>query len=184
MSKTQSNYPLEEQALIARILLGDSLALSQWYRTLSPVLSRYIATKVSEPKDVEEIVHDCLLSALDALPTFGGRSSLKTFVFSIANHEIADYYRRKYAKKALRHVPFVDQVYKEPLFSFEDTKELIDKTLLSLSETDRQLVIWKYQDNLSVATIADRLGISHKATESRLFRARQSFKEAYVKISA
>src|SRR5437763_597978 len=72
----------------------------------------------------------------------------------------------------------------------------VDEAALRRSETSRlvQLVLdrlpgrygdaleWKYIDGLSVAEIAERLGVGVKAAESTLTRARSAFRDAFTAV--
>jgi len=48
-----------------------------------------------------------------------------------------------------------------------DFKELLSR----IDERDRQLVIWRFVDDLSIAAIARRVGVSYSAAAVRIFRA-------------
>lgn len=171
-----------DQHTAQQILAGDKRAFKRFYRNHKDRLLSYVTARVKSSQDAEEIVQDSFLGFLDSLPVFNHRSSLYTFLVSIARHEIADYYRRLYAKKALKYVPFVDQIYTEPLYNPHETRELFDQALKKLKTEDRNLVLWKYEDHLSVKEIAAKLDTTVKAAESKLFRARQAFKLAYNEI--
>jgi RNA polymerase sigma-70 factor (ECF subfamily) len=172
----------DERWLARRLLSGDKKEFRRFYRRNQPRLLAYVLVRVKTREDAEEIVQDVFLGFLDALPLFGYRSSLWTFLVSIARHEIADYFRRLYAKRAIRYVPFVEQLYREPMLSADETVELLERALLKLKPLERELIVWKYEEEMSVKDIAGKLGIGVKAAESKLFRARQAFKAAYVEV--
>lgn len=174
----------DNSEFVAKIKAGDKRAFSRFYKQTKNKLIQYVYTKVSNPKDCEEIVQDSYLGFLDSVPLFRGQSSLWTFLVSITRHEIADYYRRKYAKKALTYVPFIDMGYTEDVYSAKETREHCNHVLESLTKENKMLIIWKYMDKLPVNEIAKKLDISPKAAESRLFRARKAFQVAYLEIES
>jgi RNA polymerase sigma-70 factor (ECF subfamily) len=55
-------------------------------------------------------------------------------------------------------------------------------TLDLLPEHYARALQWKYVDGLSVEQIATRLGLSGKAAESLLTRARQAFRDGYQSV--
>jgi len=165
------------------IIKGDKKAFRAFYRQYYPRLLAYVLQKVSKKEDAEELVQDSFLSFLDSLPLFQGKSSLWTFLVSIARHEVADYYRKKYAKKALQYVPFIDTGYTQDLYSTKETRAHFNQTLKKLVADEQKLLEWKYEQKLSVKEIAQKLNISVKATESRIFRARKSFQVIYTDIT-
>ena len=103
-------------------------------------LTRLIARKVADPMDVDEIVQDTLLSALDSLPGFKGQSQLFTWVGGIARHEIVDFYRRKKIKQIVfSKLPFLEKLVSQALgpelaYQELETKTKILATLKRLSE--------------------------------------------------
>ena len=173
----------QEKKLAQKILAGDPRALRIFYKAHKPKLHAYIISRVKTPEDAQELVQDTFLSFLDSLPLFSFRSSLWTFLVSIARHEIADYYRKIYAKRAIKYVPFVDRFYVEPLYEAEETRELFDQTLKQLKPIERQLIEYKYDFKWSVKKIAQAMEITPKAAESRLFRARKNFQLAYNRLA-
>jgi RNA polymerase sigma factor (sigma-70 family) len=60
----------------------------------------------------------------------------------------------------------------------EQLHRLVAATLDSLPGHQGEALEWKYVDGLSVQEIADRLRLGHKAAESLLTRARDSFRDA------
>lgn len=164
------------------MLTGDKKAFLKFYRAYQGKLLSYVRVRVKKDEDAEEIVQDAFLGFLDSLPVFSFRSSLWTFLVSITKHEIADYYRKLYAKKAIKMVPFLNQVYDEPLYAEKVTAELFDRALDKLLPEQKELLIWKYDEGLSVKQIAEKMGVGIKAAESKLFRARQAFKNVYAEF--
>lgn len=172
-----------DQKLARELLSGNKRALRRFHRQYYKRLLAYVSGRVRTREDAEEITQDSFISFLDSLPMFGFGSSLWTFLVAIAKHEIADYFRRLYAKRAIAYVPFIEHIYREPMHSADETAELFYQAMEKLTRKERRLLLWKYRDGLSVSEMAQRLGTGVKAVESRLFRARQSFKVAYVAVS-
>ncbi len=72
--------------------------------------------------------------------------------------------RRRYA---FQEVPLNDM----DLPPWEDREPLDHLLPVDIPKEDRQLLIWRYEEQLSCEEIADRLGISHTACRSRISRA-------------
>ena len=176
------NRAMDEQKLIWQLRQGEVGAVRELYTHLKPKLKRWLLKQVGDERDVEELLHDTLLSLIDSLPIFRGESGLWTFALSIARHEVADYWRKKYAKKAIKTVPFMDQVYIERLYSKKKVSQAIEQAYMRINAESALIIRWKYEDNLSVEVIAAKLGLSVKAAESRLFRARKAFRLTYTAL--
>ena len=171
-------------ALVEEVLAGKKGAATKFYKTFAPKLRRYLSTKLPE-EEVEEVLQDTFLSAFDSLSLYRGESSVSTWLTSIARHEVADFYRKKYVRKTIEIAgPLFENIISEmlsPEFVFEKNK--IEKkffaTYRSLSSQYQDILSYRYERSMSVKEIAKRMEISFKATESLLFRARLAFREAY-----
>jgi RNA polymerase sigma-70 factor (ECF subfamily) len=102
---------------------------------------------------------------------------------SIARHEIADYYRKRYAKKALKTLPLVDWLVCEYPKDATEVAESVRATLLKMTPKYRNLLLGKYLDDYSVKQLANQHDKTEKSIESDLFRAREEFKELWVGVS-
>ncbi|MFH0942687.1 MAG: RNA polymerase sigma factor [Candidatus Beckwithbacteria bacterium] len=150
-------------------------------------LIKFVAKKVGDFSDVEEIVQDTLVSALDSRSSFKGKSRVFTWLCGIARHEIADFYRRRKIKQIVfSRLPFLEKLVSEALgpelaFQELETKRKILKTFKNISEGYTRILRLKYMEGLSMKQIAKKLDLTVKAVESRLTRARLAFQEEYDK---
>lgn len=171
---------MPEDQLLALLKKGDKRAVDEWFKTFHPQILRFIKTKVGNHKDSEELAQEVFLSCLQSLPLFRGKSKIFTWMCSVARHEVADYYRKKYAKKALKLMPIGDMLLKQEILDASQTSQQVAKTLAEMKKSYRELLLLKYVDQKQVKKIARELGRSVKAVESDLFRARLQFKKLYV----
>lgn len=165
-----------EKALLSDLKAGLPEAVEVWFQTYKSHLTAFVATKIDNSKDRDELVQEVFLHSLKQLPLFRGESSLWTWMCSIARHEIADYYRKKYAKKALKTIPLMDWLVSSKPHDAEDIAEIVQITLAKMTPKYRSLLLEKYIDEYSVKELAKEHDRSEKAIESDLFRARQEFK--------
>lgn len=181
-------YEGEDQQLIGQILARDRRALAVFYRRYTPKLSAFIHAKVGNSLDAEEILQDTLFAFLEAIRDFHGKSSVKTFLFSICHHKIIDYYRRKKMKQLVfSQMPGLEAIVSPMLNPEEELdvvllKEKIQVVLARLLPRYRMLLVSKYVDDLSVSEIARKFALSFKSAESQLFRARKAFVELFLSI--
>lgn len=170
----------QEAELLAQLKSGDSRAVEKWFKTYQPKIQKLVSSKVSNRADVDEVVQDTFRSCLKHLPLFRGDASISTWMQRIARHEVADYYRKKYAKKAIRALPLAEFLLAAPPHNAHETSEKVALVLKQLPKQYQELLLLKYVDRKKVKQIAIELDRSVKAIESDLFRARQAFKEAYA----
>lgn len=180
-------FMIHEVELVKQLKMGEPKAVKLWFNTYYPRLFSLVQKKVSLYQDAEEITQQTFLNSLKQLPLFMGKSELFTWMVSIAKHEIADYFRKKYAKKAIRTIPLSELFLSDTV---DDSSEVAQKVAAVLKELSKrshtlqhdycELLLLKYADGKKVKEIARQLGRSVKSIESDLFRARNEFKELWL----
>lgn len=171
-----------ELILIEALKNGDDLAVEYWFKKYRPVLNKAVLSKVSDSSVVMEIVQETFINCLQTLNLFKGRSSLLTWMQSIMRHEIADYYRKRYAKKFIQTIPLSDFLLEQNYKDAASSAELVTVVLKRMVKKNRELLLRKYVDCKRVKDIALEMGDSVKAVESDLFRARQEFKSLWLEL--
>lgn len=180
MQSSKSFSIKAEQLLLKGLREGDKKKVFDWYTNFSPYLMAISLKKISDFTDAEEIVQETFINSLRQLPLFRGDSRLKTWMVSILRHEIADYYRKKYAKKALKIIPLFDEILQNPLKSSQEISDKVQITLSKMKKETRELLLLKYVDKKRVKEIAFLFGKTVKSIESELFRARVEFRKIYA----
>jgi len=171
-------------SLVERMLDGDEQAVVEFYRQFSPRILRFLQKKLSK-EDAQEITNDVFLDAIDALPTLHKHSKLLPWLYSIAHNKMVNFYRKKRIKSILlSKIPFLELAAKEiaqPEFQLEknEIRDKIETTLHSLSQKYQKILRMHYKEEIPIKNIAAVFNFSPKATESLLYRARQSFIKEY-----
>lgn len=172
-------------SFIKRILTGDNKAVGEFYKTYSPKILSYLSKKLPAFEDAQEITNDVFLEAIDSLSILQREENTSAWLYKIAHNKMVDFYRKRRIKTLLlSQMPFLQIVANEinqPEFQYEKNKirDRIEETLHSLSQKYQKILRLHYEEKVSVKELARIFNLSFKATESLLFRARQSFKLAY-----
>jgi RNA polymerase sigma-70 factor, ECF subfamily len=72
-----------EAALVGQLRAGDQAAIARLVDQWSPAMLRVARSFVDSPQSAEDVVQDAWLGMLSGLAQFEGRSSLRTWTFSI-----------------------------------------------------------------------------------------------------
>ena len=83
---SQAAYAREAYAdadLVAQLRAGDEAVVSRLVEQWSPAMLRVARRFVDSPQSAEDVVQDAWLGMLSGLARFEGRSSLRTWVFTI-----------------------------------------------------------------------------------------------------
>lgn len=173
-------------SFIKRILNGDSKAVREFYKSYSQKILSYLSKKLPTFEDAQELTNDVFLEAIDSVSVLKKEESTMAWIYRIAHNKMVDFYRKKKIKSIfLSQAPFLQIVANEinqPEFQFEKNKirDRIELALQNLSQKYRKILMLHYEEKISVKELATIFNLSFKATESLLFRARQSFKLAYI----
>src|SRR5262245_47626143 len=116
------------------------------------------------------------MTALRSMGSFGGRSSLRTWLFGIARNKAHERLRERGRPQALPDLEATD--LSEEVAQSEETAARVGAALAELPVEYRRALEDKYVRGLSLAEIARRRGRTFKATESLVVRARRAFADA------
>lgn len=172
-------------SLIDNVLAGDEKAVVTFYNFYSPRILRFLKNKLPQGEDAQEILNDVFLEAVDSLPTLQKQTNVQAWLYKIASNKTADFYRKRKIKSFLfSQMPYLSIIANEmsqPEFQLEKNKirDRIEAAFLHIAAHYQQILRMHYEDEMSVKAIAIALSLSNKATESLLYRARQSFIKSY-----
>jgi len=75
--------------------ISNNKILSEWVEKYTDNMYSWAFHKVSNAELAADLVQDTFLAATEKMDSFKRNSSPKTWLFSILNHKIIDYYRKK-----------------------------------------------------------------------------------------
>jgi RNA polymerase sigma-70 factor, ECF subfamily len=180
-----------DRFLVARLLRGDEEAFAQFEASFGP-LFRFALPRVNGDRHAaEEVVQTTLIRAVRGLATYRGEAALLTWLTTICRREIATHFETR--RKAPTMIDLTEDVPEvraalesiggdmrpESVVRRREVARLVQVVLDRLPERYGDALEWKYIDGLSVAEIAQRLGVATKAAESVLTRARDAFRDAF-----
>jgi len=180
MQQDQQSQRNGDLQLLTELKAGKPKAVKEWFRLYHGRLLQLILRRVSSEKDAEELAQDTFLSCLKHLPLFRGESSIWTWMCRISQHEVADYYRKRYAKKFIHFFPLSELLVLESLADSHEISQKVRQVLQQMANENREILLMKYVDRKKVKQIARDLGKTVKAVESLLFRARLEFRHLYI----
>jgi len=171
-----------DPSLIKRAQAGDRSALERVLEEIAPVVHRFGMRMCRHEADAEDVLQDTLLSVATHLKEYEGRSSLASWVFTLARTACA---RRRRGLKNQAHLP--EEAAGQPQAtgdtpeheaSDRELRGVLSDALSALSDDQREVLLMRDMEGLSAAEVADSLGIGVDAVKSRLHRARVALREA------
>lgn len=183
----------EDLALVARLRAGDEDAFDHFAATYHTPLLRYVLSCLDG--DIErsrDLVQTALCKAIGKLDSYRGEATLFTWLRACCRNEVLMLLRKRRSGPRLVELEAVESTQPEAGF-WHAHQEPADRRLLEaerraavhgaldlLPERYAKALEWKYLESLPVKEIALRLGLSAKAAESLLTRARGAFKSRFT----
>lgn len=84
----------ELNKLAARTQNGDEQAFGQIFDVLSDRIYKFLAFRVKNPADAQDLTSQVFLEAWQSLPRYNPSRSFLPWVFSIARYKLIDHYRK------------------------------------------------------------------------------------------
>lgn len=168
-----------DDELIGRIAAGDRHALTDLYQRHRGPLSSYLRVFTTDAGVIEEVVQDTMLAVWKGAHRFAGRSSVRSWVFSIARRRAADVFRRKSlrieADPEWINVADPDPGPESRALSGEAEDDLL-MAISSLPTVQREVLMLVFIHGLSYREAAEAIAVPVGTIKSRLNKARQSLR--------
>ena len=167
----------DDNTLIYRAQSGDEGAFVDLVRVYYPFVYAIVIKIVNNPHDAEEVVQDTFLNAYRGLAEYQEMEKFKNWLGEIARNRARSWLR----KQRVDTVP-IDEV-NEQTFGTQDLpeeqlmrseqRELIRRSMETLSEKDREIAQAYYLDGASYDELTETHGLSYNAIAFRLSRAKR-----------
>jgi RNA polymerase sigma-70 factor, ECF subfamily len=145
-----------------------------------PALRRYAAGLLRSRAEADDLVHDCLVRALDHLHTRTGEGDIRNWLFSIM-HNLFVSQKRRAARRP--DAMSLDQAGEADFAVAGGQEEAIrwkelTRAFEQLPEDQRTVVLLIFAGDLNYAQAADVLGVPVGTVMSRLSRARERLRQS------
>ncbi|MAG31234.1 MAG: hypothetical protein CL908_10150 [Deltaproteobacteria bacterium] len=169
-----------DRELVTRILAGDADSFARLYELYSQRLFRFAVKRLGDAAEAEDVVQDVFLEVHRCLGSWEGRSTLLTWMFGIAHHQLCRRFRRKAPiglplEQLEARPPVAPEVPSDRRADAARALEVCADTLdEDVSEAQREIFDLYYGDNRPTKVIAEELGKSNQAIKISLFRTRRA----------
>ena len=180
-----------EVELVSRLRAGDEKAFREIVTRYASKISRVCYGILRNREDADEIAQEVFAKVYFAIKSFGGRSSLYSWIYRITVNECYGHLRKKrfklvYSSDSSDDTP---DLRMEAIADSRPTpdrtamqRDFINKLLARLPEEDRWLLISKEVEGFSLAELSEMTGLPENTIKVRLFRVRQSLVAAAARL--
>jgi RNA polymerase sigma-70 factor (ECF subfamily) len=144
--------------------------------TYTDALYSWAYYKVKIKSDAEDLTQETLLKAIEKIDSFKGKSSIKTWLFTILNNKIYDYFRAKIRKNTIsldddnffeieghwkkEYLPSASNFEFENLLDNENFINVFNNCLKNLKDLNRFVIEYKFLQQRNTEEICNELGIT------------------------
>lgn len=161
--------------VIARIAKQDRDAFVTLYRNLERPVFRFIQSRMNDPFQSADIMHDVFLEVWRNAGTFQGKSSVKTWVLAIAYRKTIDLFRRQRRIVDLDEFPDVaddDPSALECIWAAQE-RDMLKECLATLKPAHRAAVELTFFQDMSYGDIAAVENVPEGTVKTRVFHAKK-----------
>ena len=156
-------------------------------REIEPVLVGFAYRAVRREDLARDLVQETFVAAIEALPSFAGRSSLRTWMVGILSRKIIDHYRRTRREVLADVMPEPEQLgdfgprhtrAPDARIDPQMAMKIVDESLGALTELERMAVLLCDVEELDREEVCNALNVQPTHLRVLLHRGRNKLRKA------
>ncbi len=162
---------------------GDSAAYQELLGALVPVIRRYLARRLFNKNNIEEITQEILLALHTARHTYLPQLPFDRWLYSIARYKMIDALRKMY-----RHDNNAETNIEIETFSAISTNDSDDgftkdlhQALMQLTSKQKDIVTLAKLEGYTAAEVAKKLGMTETAVKVSIHRSLETMRIWLIK---
>ena len=165
----------DDATLLRRIASGDRDALAAFYRRHERGLYRFILSRLNDPAEASDLLHDVFLEVWRVADRFEGRSKVTTWLFGIAWRRAVDRHRARARLAPSDDLPDAedDAPAGEACLLAAEESEHVRHCMGTLKPDHRAAIGLAFWEDLSYREIAAVTGAPEGTVKTRVFHAKR-----------
>ncbi len=156
----------------------EPLNLEQVWQEYENALGAFLRSKVSNVDDVEDLLQEVLIKTYQNLQSVNDASSVKAWLFQLANRTIIDFYRKRARIDRDKNIS-ADELWFEQdddVSIEQEMSQCIEPFIRALPKESSELLMSIDLKGESQKSIAEAQNISYSTLKSRVQKSRQQLK--------
>lgn len=161
-----------DETLIRQFKQGRKEAFDILYRRYLPSVYKRVRYVIPE-NDIEDVTQEVFIAAVKSLPSFRGDSQFGTWLRTLTNHKVAEFYRKRNRKQEPLLAPLSEASGRteDNASKILEERVLIQRALQKLPQNYREVILLRFAEDLQFNEIADQMEQNLEATKSLFRRA-------------
>jgi RNA polymerase sigma-70 factor (ECF subfamily) len=182
-----------DEALVARVIGGDTAAFEPLMRRYNRVLFRTARSIAQDDSEAEDVLQSAYLQAFSTLSSFRSEARLSTWLVRIVMNEALARVRKTQRRAEIIHLEaymdddHIDAQADAGITRFEEpqaaamraqTRRLLERKIDELPESFRTVFMLREVEEMSVEEVSEALGVPEATVRTRHFRGRSMLRES------
>lgn len=166
---------IDDNSLVIRVAGGDVAAMEALYRRHAAVVQRFVHARVHDHFEVADIVHNAMLDVWRSADRFQGRSSVRSWILSIARNKTVDHIRKQgrvVVSEPDEMIPD-DAPAPEDLLAAAQDAEKVRNCVSKLGAQQKSAVHLAFFEELTYGEIAEAEGVPEGTIKTRIYHAKK-----------
>lgn len=142
------------------------------------LVENYIRFRLNDSPDWEDVAQEVFTLAYLKYGQLRDQGAFKSWILAIARNRCTEYYRTRSIRQEVPLEELPEAAAEQNRFGLQ-APSAVEDTLEKLKPEERRLLEMTYWEEMSQRSIADALGIPVGTVKSRLYKAKQHFREVY-----
>ncbi len=181
MAGIKSEILLEDIKLVNGVLQGNIESFNKIVNKYELMVLKFVFNMIKQREAAEDITQEVFITIYNKLEMYDKRHSFSNWILQISKNKTIDYIR-KYKKV---YEGNIDEAYDissqdmspEEIAEYKEVKNKIKEYIKTLEETDKQILILRYSENLTFTDIAEILGLTESTAKRRYYKIRENYKD-------
>jgi RNA polymerase sigma-70 factor (ECF subfamily) len=175
----------DDAALVAAVLAGDQRAFTQLMRRHKDSLYRFVRGCVGDAGEAYDLAQESFVAAWHALARYDNQRSFGIWLKRIAINKCRDWRRRRAVRQFFYKAEDINRPgldIAQPTPAEEEAREAglarLDAAIAALPPNLKEPLLLSLTEDMSHREIGVALGLTAKAVEVRIYRAKRALAEA------
>ncbi|MFS1514276.1 RNA polymerase sigma factor [Chengkuizengella sp. SCS-71B] len=176
------NEEKRRKQLVIKVSEGDMDSFQILYKEFVQKVTGYLRLRLNDSHMIEDILQEVFLAVWRGAGKYNEKSTVSTWIISIAKHKLMDRYRSKYNNEkntwleSVQHFPETEDFSKQILDEIS-----IQKALESLQPNEQELTYLVFYMKMSYKEISELLKIPEGTVKSRVYQLKKQLRKSLEK---
>jgi len=169
---------------------GDQTAFHRLVDHFQPEIFRMLYYRTRSRPDAEDLTQDVFLRAFKHLARLQSPQVFRSWLYRIAVNRVNDHFRKKRFRALFGGTSIDDETFLETeemavpaqapeALARKEFWEQVEKMLDALSNTEREVFLLRFFDQLSIKEITAALGKNESTVKTHLYRSLKKIKDSF-----